>query len=334
MKLLLLALGILFVGSSLFAKSYKMLIIDGQDAEPYKSARETMLKTLEKEGFKKGQNLEYDYFAIGNDVKKAEEVLNANLKNNYDVIFVNGTVPTIAAKNVGFNKAAYNFVFACVTDPVGIGVIKDFKSNPTANFTGVSYPVPVESRFKFIKQVFPKAKIFALIYADMPQSHSYKSWVEELLKTKEYKDLKVIFESVPLVTGDEGGRKMADETKKIIKKLDSSVDAFIIPNDQMGVQKFFAQAVFETATKPLVGLNLKDIMEEWGAIATIYPSHESMGEQAAGMIKKIFEGKSIKTIPAEQPKKSGFAFNLKLAKKFGINIPVQLLQLAGQNIVK
>jgi len=336
-KLFLLTISLLlFIGSiNVFSqtKVFKLLIIDSQVGEPYQSARESLLKTLEAAGYNKGKNLEITIETIGNDQKKAEEVIKANINKNFDVIFANGTVVTIAAKNTAFNDKQ-KFVFACVTDPVGVGVIKDFKTPPFANFTGVSFPVPVKSRLKFVKELLPKAKTFGLIYADMPQSVSYKKWVEEILQADpDFKDTKVIFKPIELIKGDGGSEKMAAAAVPMIKQLDSQVDAFIAPNDQMGVQKYLGLAISTNSKKPFIGLGLKDVMEEWGAVASIYPSYESMGEQSAKMIIEIFKGKAIKDIMPEWPKKSGFSFNLKKAKTYGITVPAKLIELAGKNIV-
>lgn len=111
------------------------------------------------------------------------------------------------------------------------------------------------------------------------------------------------------------------------------MDVFLSPNDQMGVQEPFAKMVWQTASKPLIGLGSRDVMLGWGATASIYPSHESMGIQSANMIIKIFKGIDIKEIPTEWPKENGFAFDLKKVKKFGLSIPVKFFELAGKNII-
>jgi putative tryptophan/tyrosine transport system substrate-binding protein len=52
------------------------------------------------------------------------------------------------------------------------------------------------------------------------------------------------------------------------------------------------------------------------------------------MIKDLFEGKKVSDIVPEWPHKFGVAVDLKKAKRFGIDIPVELLQMAGENIVR
>jgi len=255
------------------------------------------------------------------------------LTSGYDVVFVGGTAATVSAKNTLYGKTQ-PVVFGSPTDPVGIGVIKDFSSRPEANFTGVCYPVPVKARLKFIRSLMPKATTFGLIYADMPQSHSYNAWIANLLKNDpEFNDIKVLYRAVPLVTGEDGDRVMAEQSKRHIEELDAQVNAYIKPCDQMGTRKSFAEVVFQTSRKPLIGLVKDDVMEGWGALATIFPSHESIGRQAGRMIKELFEGKKTGDILPEWPAKYGVAVDLGKARLFGMDISVELLQLAAENIV-
>ncbi len=315
--------------------TFKLLVLDSQNKEPYKSARENMLKTLHKNGYIQGKNLKVIYATIGNDVNKGVRILKEKVKLKPDVIFVNGTVMTMAARKAFYKDMSKKFVFACVTDPIGVGVIKDFGIKHQYNFTGVAYPVPVKSRISFVKELIPNCRKIALIYADMPQGRSYRKWIENLLKTdKNFNQLQVVFRPVPLIKGEKGTERMAQIAKRHVLALHKKVDVFISPNDQLGVNRAFAQVVWKNSSKPLIGLGSRDVMNAWGASAVIYPSHESMGEQSAKMIIKLFNGKKIQSIPAEWPRKNGFAFDIKKTKKFGIKIPIKFFELAGKNIVR
>ncbi len=316
------------------ARVFRLLIDDSQTGEPYQTARLALVESLKNWGYAAGKNLEVTSISIENDLAGGESLLREQLEKDYDVIVTNGTVMTLAAKNVALGKSEQNFVFACVTDPVGLGVIEDFSSPPKYNFTGVSYPVPVRSRFKFIRELMPQAKKIGLIYAAMPQSLSYRRWIEELFASDpELSDVSVFFREVPLVTGAAGSQEMAELARDFVKELDPLVDVFVSPNDQMGIQEYFARIVSANATKPLVGLGRNDVMLGWGATMVIYPSHISMGKQAARMVKELFEGIPIAQILPEWPKECGFAFDLGKAAQFGIQVPVEYIELAGDDIV-
>ncbi len=315
---------------------FKLLILDSQRGHPYDEVRSALVEALKGHGYVEGRNLRTTLQFTGNDTGRGERILRDELKQNrYDVIFAGGTVATISAKNVLLGDMSQRVVFAAPTDPVGIGVVKDFVSPPYANFTGVCYPVPPKARLKFIKRLLPRAKTFALIHADMPQSASYNEWLRNLVANDpEFKQLKILFRSVPLITGEDGDKLMAEAAIRLIKELDPQVDAYIKPNDQMGTRRPFAEVVYRTATKPLIGITRNDVMDHWGSTAVIYPSHASIGEQAARMISELFLGKNVADIVPEWPKKYGFAVDLSKARQFNITVPIELLQLAGDNIVK
>lgn len=315
-------------------RTYRLLILDSQLGNPYDEVRGALLEALEKEGYRQGGNLQVTLFAAGNDVVAGEAILHEEVPRGYDVVFVGGTVATIAAYRALYG-ADQPVVFASPTDPVGIGVIDDFSTAPKANFTGVCYPVPVKARFRFLRQLLPRARTLGLIYADMPQSHSYNAWIRELLeKDPEFKGIEVIFRPVPLITGEEGDKRMAELAIPIIRELDGRVDAFIKPNDQLGTRRQFSETVFAHASKPLIGLVRNDVMEQWGAVAVIYPSHLSIGHQAAAMVHRLFSGEPLSGIIPQWPTKFGYAVDLPKSRRFGLAVPVGLLQLAGENIIK
>jgi putative ABC transport system substrate-binding protein len=181
----------------------------------------------------------------------------------------------------------------------------------------------------------PQARSFGFIYADMPQSHSYVQWLKEQLeKNPEFGNIQIVFRKVPLVTGEHGDQQMAEAAEKHVKELDASVDVFLKPVDQMGTRRNFSEMVYRTASKPLIGVVKDDVMARWGATAVVYPSHDSIGKQAARMIRELFEGKAVAEILPEWPKEYGFAIDLTKARQFGLIVPVEILQMAGENIVK
>jgi putative ABC transport system substrate-binding protein len=150
----------------------------------------------------------------------------------------------------------------------------------------------------------------------------------------EFKGIEVIFRAVTFIKGEHGDQEMSVRAIKYIKELDPLVDAFIKPNDQMGTRRHFAEVVNTTATKPLFGITKADVMKEWGATAVVYPSHESIGRQAASMIHHIFKGGKPADIVPEWPRKFGFAVDLRKTRRFQIKVPIEILRLSGKNIIK
>jgi len=318
-------------GSTNSSKYVRLLIIDSLKGEPYNTVRVSMIKELERLGYIQNKNLTIKYYSLGNYEGTGMNIWKHEEKNKHnDVIFLNGTIATKAFKEIALDDKN-KFVFANVTDPVGVGIIDNFMNPPKHNFTGVSYPVRIEDRLRFIQKVFPKAKKIGLIYGNLPQSHSYKKWIQDALLLDEFKNLEVIFREVEFVKSESGHKRMARIAKRYILELNEKVDLFMSPNDTMGVQAPFAKMVYKNSNKPLIGLGRKDVMENWGATMSIYPSLPEAGIATAQMIYKLFNGSKIKDIIPQWPS-TGVTFDLTKAKEFGIMIPKELIDEAGVNI--
>jgi len=308
-----------------------LLIIDSQDAEPYQSVRLAMLQELARQGYQDGSTLKVSYQSLGHYPGRANNIWRTQ-DQSFDVIVLNGTLAVKSFKPLLFN-GGHQVVFTTITDPVGEGVILSFDASPAYNFTGISYPVKVERRLRFIKNVFPKVKKIGLIYANMPQSRSYKNWLQSALKKAEFNDLEILFREVEFVKSEGGHERMTMLARRHVDELNSKVDLFISPNDQMGAQAPFARMVYQHASKPLLGLGRKDVMEYWGATAAIYPDLNTTGKQAANMVIKLLEGTPIKNIHPIWPA-TGIAIDIKKAKHFNATISKEVLEAAGNNVVR
>ena len=312
----------------------KIAIVESDTNELYKTIRINAINTLSKGGMVEGTQYTLGKWSAGNDLEKAKTALKEAVKSSPDVIMVSGTIVAKAAGELYLNDPTLKFVYAGVTDAAGLGLVGVVGTPPNSNFTGVSYPVPVKARLKFIKTLMPTVKTIGLVYADMPQSVSYKGWLEEALKDPEFSGLKIIFKSIPLVTGEDGAQKMAALAKPLLKELDDNVDVFMSPNDQMGINPAFPKTVVEVCKKPLIGLGTNDVMQKLGAVAVIYPSMQSMGVQAGEMVLKLLKGTPVKNIQSEWCKENGIALDIVKCQAAGITPPVGMIKLAGKNIVK
>jgi ABC-type uncharacterized transport system substrate-binding protein len=313
--------------------AYDLLIIDSQASDPYVPVREAMLEELEKRGFIEGRNLNVTIWSLANREGLARRAWLMEKDHDYDLVFLNGTVAAASFRDFALGDFKYKFLFGAVTDPVGLGVIKDFTSPPPSNFTGIAYPVPVRERLRFIRDVLPDVKEIGYIYADMPQSHSYLKWLQEILQEDEFSSLNFHFRVVEFVQSESGHVRMAMLSEEFIEELDPLVDAFLSSNDQMGVQPDYARALRRLSDKPLIGLGEKDVMDEWGAVISLFPDLEQMGVQLAGMAEQLMTGAEVEEfVPRWAP--TGVAVNLREAERLGITIPESYIERAGDTIIR
>jgi putative ABC transport system substrate-binding protein len=304
----------------------RLLVVDTQKTEPYITITGAMLDSLAAQGFVQGRNLEVERYSLAQFEGTAVNIWKFKNGPSFDVVYFAGTIAAKAFAPIAADAPKSRFVFASVTDPIGVGLIDGFGTPPSKNVTGVSFPVPVKERLRFIRRVMPRARTIGLIYGDMPQSTSYRSWLEQLLATDpEFKDLKIVYRKVEMVRGDNGTQRMAMLSEPIIQELNPQVDVFLAPNDQMGINPEFARTMAKNANKPLVGIIEPDAREAWGATMNIYPSLPDMGRQAGKMVARLLAGEPISAIPAETPAKIGVAFDWNLVQHFGITVPTDLV---------
>lgn len=310
-----------------FAK--KILVIDSQHGDPYQSVRESMLLELERLGYVEESGFSYEYYSLSHYPGAAMSLWNHRIKKqNYDLIFITGTLACKSFREIAWQSPEHTFLFAAVTDPVGLGVIQDYDQPPNGNFTGVAFHVPVEDRMDFVRELIPNLKNVGLVQADMPQSHSYRAWLMAVLNQPRWLGVTLHYRQVPFIPSEGGHKRMAQTARKFIEELDPIVDVFLSASDQMGAQSPFARLVDKVATKPLIGIGRHDVFDNWGATASIYPEEESLGIQAATMADRLLQGEPITSVFPAQAKDYGIGIDSVRAKKFEIVISDELKQKA------
>jgi len=332
-SLLFAAVGLFAIGGSGRAETapQRLMVVVAQETEPYVTIRATTLKELARLGHPQGEHLTLLLSSLGDHAAAAPNLFMAD-GGGVDLVFVLGTVAAQAFVPVARSAPEARFVFASVTDPAGIGLIEGFGTPPKANITGVAAVVPVKQRLQFVRRVLPSVRTIGLIYGDMPQSISYRHWIEELLASDpEFHDLKVLFRKVDFIPGDNGTARMAQLAVLDAQELDGQVDAFLAPCDQMGVNPAFANGLTAVITKPLIGLLRPEVAEHWGAAMAIYTSSPGVGRQAAQIIARLLEGAPISAVPAEPAKEIGVAFDWDQIKRFGIQVPQDLVDQARES---
>lgn len=180
----------------------------------------------------------------------------------------------------------------------------------------------------FVRELIPDVQHIGFVQADMPQSHSYRTWLMAVLDQPEWSGVTLHYWLVPFIPSEGGHKRMAQTARKFIEELDPIVDVFLSALEQMGAQSPFARLVDKIATKPLIGIGLHDAFDNWGATASIYPEEKTLGIQAAEMADRLLQGQPITSVFPAQAKDFGIDIDRLRAKKFGIVISNELIQKA------
>ncbi len=307
----------------------KILMIDSQSGDPYQTVRESMLSELSKRGYNESSGFEFEYYSLSHYRGAARNLWNHRIrKTDYDLIFLTGTLACKSFKEIAWQSDKHKFLYAAVTDPVGLGLIGEYGNAPIGNFTGVAFHVPVDVRMNVVRELIPDLKHIGIVHADMSQAHSYRAWLEEVLKQEKWKGVTLHYRQVDFIPSEGGHRRMAQMATRYIKELDPIVDVFLSPSDQMGAQSPFAKMASKIATKPLIGIGKQDVVEGWGATASIYPDEKALGEQAAVLMERFFQGEELTNIFPERAKHFGIVIDMEKANRFNLKISDELKQKA------
>ena len=215
-------------------------------------------------------------------------------------------------------------VFAGVSDPIGLGLIRSL-ARPGGNVTGLSY-LGVElnvKRLQLLKEAFPKiARVGILVPARHPLRERMVREVEGAAQALNIR----IFPAVVAHTDPPEQIDRAFETM-----TQQRADAVL------GLQgpHFFRERrrVAELALKyQLPGMFELAGYAEAGCLMAYAPNSADIYRRAAVYVDKILKGTKPADLPVEQPTKFELVINVKTAKALGLTIPQSILLRADQII--
>ena len=290
-------------------------------AQPYTVAMITWRgDTLAEWGFMEGLS-HYDYdlrfikFSTNQEIKQLDAAITALKKDRVDLIYTFGTTAT---KRVLQQIKETPIVFNIVTRPVESGIIANWNSSGN-NATGVSSMVPIIHQLKALKKVID-FKTLGIIYNPMEQNSVIQRDITKKLETL----LNFTLYEFKITTGT--------DIPKIIKDINSAVDAVYLPSDSM---------VKTLGNDLMTGLNslkipslsaMEDMVVNESALIGLVPDYYQLGRLAAIKANLVFQGKHPSQIPTSTLDHFDIILNMNTAKQIGINIPTSILIMADRII--
>ncbi|MDM8522079.1 ABC transporter substrate binding protein [Desulfococcaceae bacterium HSG8] len=234
-------------------------------------------------------------------------------KAGVEMIFCTGMYYII--KDAGINIPIIDSIFL---SPINwkYAVMKEGKMYCTGNATGTIFGYSFKDIADFIQSVLPKAK--KLAYINNPESPVSRP-ISELEKEAKRVGLEVT--DCPFSAKD----KAIDAIKKAVQDTDVafSTNDLATMRVEEKVLKFAVDKKF-----PVVGGCLPFI--KYGAVAGIQCNWFRSGEICADKADKILKGRQANTIPIGSSDKADIAINLKEAKKMGIEVPYEWIEIATE----
>jgi putative ABC transport system substrate-binding protein len=269
------------------------------------------------------------------DRKKTDRFLDEYIRQNRPSIIVSNA--TIASQAARAASEKYNLpvVFFVVSDPVGSGIVSKIDEPAGALITGVVHSVPRSTKLEMVMRVLKPLQRgnspirFGYIHSSYP---SAKGDLKMLVHASEKRgDARFIPYEIPYDDRHFSIRKTLASMKSGIEKLDPVIDFWWVSQDPVGELGEFLKILSKHSKHPVAcGTSPESI--KLGALMYIAADTEEGARETAEMTDMILRGTPAGSIPVHPPAKIDYGVNLSTARKMGVAIPSDLLELAGPNI--
>lgn len=273
--------------------------------------RESIIKELEANGYKDGQNIRIDYQNAQNELTNLKTISQKFVRNKYDLIIA---IATPSAQTVKNETSEIPIIFSACTDPVGAGIVTNLEK-PGGNVTGTSDAVSAEMIMELARKITPGIKTIGALY-NLSEPNS----VSVINDLKDYagKNGLTVVEATVTSTAD---------IQQAVNSLTGKSDAIFVPIDNTVASAM--KVVAETATKAGIPVYVgADSMVKDGGLATYGINYEILGKETAKMAIEVLNGKNPGDIPVKLMTDMDIYINQDTASKLGINIPQDILSEA------
>lgn len=280
------------------------------------AARKGFVDSLAKQGYKEGEDVDYDYQNAQGDMSTAQTIAK-NFKNNQvDMILAIATPTAQAAANV---TSEIPILITAVTDPKAAGLVKDL-DKPGTNVTGTSDLTPVGKQLKLLTEISSEVKDIGILY----NAGETNSVVQADLAKEKAKEL-----GLNLV---EGAVSNSSEVFQVAQTLASQVDAFYVPTDNTVASAI--ESVVKVANENDLPLIVgEEGMVKRGSLATIGINYYKLGQQTGKMAAEVIDGADPAQMPIEYLENTELIINEDAAEKMDVDLPEDIVNQAD-NIIK
>jgi putative ABC transport system substrate-binding protein len=272
---------------------------------------------LQKLGWMEGSNLRIDLrFAAGDPARIrafAEELL--SLKPDLMVSNSN-LVTTILQSEVH----SIPLVFVSVSDPIGSGFVKDL-ARPGGNVTGfANFQASMGGKWlEKLREIAPRVERVGLVLHPEPPNFGYLKSAEDAAHSLK---IKLVGLSV---------RSRADIEHALETFRGEPLGGLIVaPNVVTFANSSLIVALAERYRLPAI-YPFAYYAKEGGLISYGFDAADQF-RQGAVYVDKILRGAKPPDLPVQHPTKFQIVINLKTAKSLGLDVPLQLQQLADEVI--
>lgn len=276
------------------------------------AVRKGVKDVLGENGFKVGENLDWEFQSAQGDVGIAGQIAKKFVGAAPDVIVAIATPSAQAA--VASARGRIPVVFSAVTDPVAAKLVKSWKASG-GSVTGVSDMLPLEKHLDLITDSVDGVKSIGVPYN--PGETNAVVLVENFKKIAESKGIEVVTASAP----SSGDVLMA------VRSLVGKVDAIYVTTDNTIVSAF--ESVVKVGIDAQIPVFAGDTGSvERGAAAALGFNYYDIGRQTGQIVLDVLKGKNAGDIDVQGVEKTNLHVNLKAAEQMGLTLGEEMVKKA------
>ena len=272
---------------------------------------------LRDAGYTEGRDVVIEWRSASGDYDKVAGLAADLIQSKVDVMVVDGTVGTRAAKRATSNIP---IVMVLVADPVGSGLVANL-AHPGGNVTGLSLMIPdlTAKQLQLLKEAIPRLTRVSVLWN--PETPFHAKVVENLKAAAPSLSIELSFVSVR--TPEEIGPAFSAMTRMRAEALYIIGDPFFLSH---------GTTLLKLASKARLPVISVSQFADAGVLMSYGPNIGDVFRRSAGYVDKILKGAKPSDLPIEQPTKFELVVNLKTAKALGITIPESILLRADEVI--
>jgi putative ABC transport system substrate-binding protein len=290
-----------------------VLLLSTPQADPQ---METARRALRDLGYVEGQNLAIEYRYAEGRPERLPDLAADLVRMKPDVLFVlGGDVAPAAVKAT----QTIPIVFTSSADPVRQGFVASL-ARPGGNATGITLLLDelASKRLELLKQAAPRVSRVGFLWNpdhadnELPEAERAAASLGVELKT-----LTV--------------RGPADFDGAFMAATQARVDALYVVSSRLTLQNLGRIVNFVAENRlPLAG-GFGAWAKQHGLLS-YGPNVDDMTRRAVAYIDRILKGTKPADLPVQQPTRFELVINLRTARALGLDVPLQLQQLADEVI--
>jgi putative ABC transport system substrate-binding protein len=275
------------------------------------------VQRLRELGWTEGRNVIIEYRWGEGHTERFAEIAAEFVQRKVSIILTHNTPPILAAKHA---TSVIPIVFATAGDPVETGLVSSL-ARPGGNITGLSSQAAhvASKRLELLCQVVPGLRRLATL-ADIGNP-----WAALAVGNIKDAARSLGIEVASFEIGQAG------EIDSVFDALKGRTDALYV----LAVPLLFANRMRIGSLALGARLPTVCVVREYveaGGLMSYGPNWPSMWRHAADLVDKILRGAKPADLPIEQSTEFDLVINLATAKALGLEVPLQLQQLANEVI--